>query len=77
MNAASPETGAPLSFGERGRVLSVNPPAEPAQRHASRQGLVEYLIVVAFVAIAIVGAVAVFGDEIRAALGAPPVRPSP
>jgi Flp pilus assembly pilin Flp len=39
--------------------------------------MVEYLIVLAFVAIAIVGAVAVFGDEIRAALGTPPVRPSP
>ncbi len=55
----------------------MNPPAEPDARQASRQGLVEYLIVVAFVTIAIVGTVAVFGDELRAALGTPPVRPSP
>jgi uncharacterized iron-regulated membrane protein len=54
----------------------VNPPAEPARRPASREGLVEYLIVVAFVALAIAGALALFGDEIRAALGtAPAVRP--
>jgi Flp pilus assembly pilin Flp len=34
--------------------------------------MVEYLIVIAFVAIAIAGAVALFGDEIRAALGSAP-----
>jgi uncharacterized iron-regulated membrane protein len=38
--------------------------------------MVEYLIVVALVALAITGAVALFGDEIRAALGSPP-RPAP
>jgi len=39
--------------------------------------MVEYLLVVAFVSLAIVGAVALFGDEIRAAIGPPPVRPAP
>jgi Flp pilus assembly pilin Flp len=39
--------------------------------------MVEYLLVVAFVALAIAGAVALFGDEIRSALGPPPVRPAP
>ena len=61
----------------RGTVLRVNPPAEPARRPPSRQGLVEYLLVVAFVALAIVGALALFGDEIRAALGPAPTRPPP
>jgi len=55
----------------------VDTPASPTPPPASRQGLVEYLIVVAFVTIAIVGAIAIFGEEIRAALGAPPVRPAP
>lgn len=55
----------------------MNPPAEPARRPASRQGMVEYLIVVAFVALAIAGAVALFGDEIRAALGTSPAGPPP
>lgn len=54
----------------------MNPPAEPARRPASRRGMAEYLLVVAFVSLAIVGALALFGGEIRAALGAPP-RPSP
>jgi Flp pilus assembly pilin Flp len=39
--------------------------------------MVEYLIVVAFVALAVAGAVALFGDEIRAALGIAPARPPP
>lgn len=55
----------------------MNPPAEPARHPASRQGVAEYLLVVAFVALAIAGAVALFGDEIRAALGTPTVRPPP
>ena len=55
----------------------VNPPAEHAPRPPSRKGMVEYLLVVAFVSLAIVGAVALFGDEIRAAIGPPPVRPAP
>ena len=55
----------------------MNPPVSPTPRPASRQGMVEYLLVVAFVALAVAGAVALFGDEIRAALGTPPARPSP
>jgi hypothetical protein len=55
----------------------VNPPADPAPHPGSRQGMVEYLLVVAFVALAVAGAVALFGDEIRAALGPPPARPAP
>lgn len=46
----------------------------------SRQGLSEYVLVTAFFALAAVGAVAVFGDEIRAAFGvsaAAPGRPAP
>jgi hypothetical protein len=34
-----------------------------------RRDLVEWLIVTAFLALAAAGAVAIFGDEIRAALG--------
>jgi hypothetical protein len=52
-------------------------PAEPAPRPASRQGTVEYLLVVAFVALAVAGAVALFGDEIRGALGPPTARSVP
>ena len=55
----------------------MNPPEEPTPRPASRQGMVEYLLVVAFVALAVVGALALFGDEIRGALGPPPPRPTP
>lgn len=42
-----------------------------------RQGLVEYALVTAFLALAAAGAVALFGDEIRGALGlrAPPAPP--
>jgi Flp pilus assembly pilin Flp len=39
--------------------------------------MVEYLIVVAFVALAVAGALALFGDEIRGALGIAPTRPPP
>jgi hypothetical protein len=55
----------------------VNLPADPAPSPASRQGTVEYLLVVAFVALAVAGAIALFGDEIRAALGPPLARPAP
>jgi len=43
-----------------------------------KRGLVEYALVTAFLALAAAGAVALFGDEIRAALGvgAPPTRPA-
>jgi len=54
---------------------------------ANRARLVEYLLVTAFLALAAAGAVALFGDELRGALGmerpaatavpaeTPPVRP--
>jgi len=81
---APPETGAPSSFpggvpppSTWATVLPVKPPAEPASRPPSRKGMVEYLLVVAFVALAVAGAIALFGDEIRAALGPPPARPAP
>jgi hypothetical protein len=40
-----------------------------------RKGLVEWLLVTAFLALAAAGAVALFGDELRAALGVS--RPAP
>ncbi len=41
-----------------------------------KQGVTEWAFVTAFLALAAVGAVAIFGDEIRAALGVPqPARP--
>lgn len=47
--------------------------AEPAHRsRPSRQGLAEYLLLVAALAILAAGAVALFGPEIRGALGTPP-----
>ncbi len=55
----------------------MNPSAEPTPRPASREGLVEYLFVAGLLALAVIGAVALFGDEIRAALGAPPPAPRP
>jgi hypothetical protein len=46
-----------------------------------RQGLVEWAFVTAFAALAATGAIAVFGDELRAALGLGPapaaVAPAP
>jgi len=50
------------------------PPARPSPARPSRQGLVELLLVTAFLALAAAGAVALFGDELRQALGrrAPP-----
>ncbi len=44
----------------------------PPERRPSRQGLVEYLVVLAFAAIAAAGAIAIFGDEVRAAFGGRP-----
>jgi hypothetical protein len=41
-------------------------------RRPSRQGLVEYLLVTAFLLVAAAGAIAVFGDELRAVFG---IRP--
>ncbi|BDG04346.1 hypothetical protein [Anaeromyxobacter oryzae] len=46
---------------------------EPRPR-PSRRGLTEYLLLVGFLVLACAGAVALFGDEIRAAFG---VRPLP
>ena len=52
--------------------------AETPQRsraRASREGLLEYLVVVALLALAAAGACAVFGDRIRELFGArPPAR---
>lgn len=53
-----------------------------------KQGLVEYALVTAFLALAAAGAIAIFGDEIRGALGlrqpargtpapVPPALPAP
>lgn len=53
-----------------------DPTTRPARpRGPSRQGLAEYAILTAFLALAAVGAVAIFGDEIRAAFGV--ARPAP
>jgi hypothetical protein len=43
----------------------------------SRQGLVELLLLVGFLALAVGGAVAVFGGELRQAFGAPPPPATP
>jgi hypothetical protein len=42
-----------------------------------KQGLVEYALVTAFLALAAAGAIALFGDEIRGALGMRPPSPPP
>lgn len=42
-----------------------------------KQGLTEYAIVTAFLALAVAGALALFGDEIRTALGVGPPAPRP
>jgi hypothetical protein len=42
-----------------------------------KQGLVEYALVTAFLALAAAGALAVFGDEIRGALGLGPAANPP
>ncbi len=43
---------------------------------AFRQGLVEYLIVLALLGLAAVGAVAIFGDNLRSLFGLSPPRAS-
>ncbi|HTN52287.1 MAG TPA: hypothetical protein VML50_07805 [Anaeromyxobacter sp.] len=48
-------------------------PARPAP--PSRQGLLEYLLLVGFLALAAAGAIALFGDELRSAFGLRPARP--
>lgn len=48
-------------------------PATGRGRKPMKQGLTEYAIVTAFLALAVAGAIALFGDELRTALGiAPP-----
>jgi hypothetical protein len=42
----------------------------------TNRGLVEYLLLTAFLALAAAGAVAVFGEELRAALGLSPPAPA-
>ncbi len=43
----------------------------------SRQGLTELLLLVGFLALAAIGAVTVFGAELRQAFGAPPPPAAP
>jgi hypothetical protein len=52
--------------------------ARPDPARPSRQGLAELLLVTAFLALAAAGAVALFGDELRQALGRrpPPAAPA-
>jgi hypothetical protein len=47
---------------------------DSGEPRARRQGLVEYLIVLALFALAAVGTIAVFGDEVRAMLGIGPTH---
>ncbi len=42
-----------------------------------KQGLVEYALVTAFLALAAAGAIALFGDELRGALGLRPPAAAP
>jgi hypothetical protein len=49
--------------------MASRPPRTP-----SKEGLTEYALLVGFLALAAAGAVALFGDEIRGALGLPPAR---
>jgi len=48
------------------------PPASARSGRPSRQGLIELLLVTGFLALAVAGAVALFGDEVRQAFGARP-----
>ncbi len=49
-------------------------PKDSGEPRASRQGLLEYLIVLALFALAAVGTVAVFGDNVRNLFGIAPPR---
>ena len=54
--------------------------ARRLRRGPSSEGLREYVLVTAFLALAVAGVLILFGDEIRAALGlwtAPPPEPPP
>jgi len=57
------------------RPVTPAPSDEPAP--PSRQGLAELLLVVGFLALAVGGAVAVFGGELRQAFGAQPPPSAP
>ena len=52
--------------------------APAPERRTSRQGLSEYVLVTAFLALAAAGVIAIWGDEIRSAFGAraTPAAPS-
>jgi hypothetical protein len=50
-------------------MIYTSPMPDPAPRAPSREGLREYLLVTAFLILAVGGAVLLFGDELRAALG--------
>jgi hypothetical protein len=52
-------------------------PTSPAQTgRPSRQGLIELLLVVGFLAVAATGSVVLFGDELRQAFGGRPASPA-
>ncbi len=57
--------------------MTSSPSDPPPPPLPSRQGLAELLLLVGFLALATVGAVAVFGAELRQALGAPPPPAAP
>ncbi len=51
--------------------------ARRLRRGSSREGVREYALVTAFLALAVVGALILFGDEIRGALGLRTAAPEP
>ncbi len=51
--------------------------ARKPRRGQSSEGLREYVLVTLFLALAVAGALILFGDEIRGALGLAPARPPP
>jgi hypothetical protein len=51
-------------------------PHSPRTGRPSRQGLMELLLLVGFLAVAAAGAVALFGEEIRQAFAAQPAGPA-
>ncbi len=53
------------------------PPSPARSGRPSRRGLLELLLVTGFLALAAGGVVALFGDELRQALGARPAPAAP
>ncbi len=51
--------------------------ARKLRRGPSSEGLREYVLVTLFLALAVAGALILFGDEIRGALGLGPAAPTP